>query len=118
MQRDWEIIRKILLKIEALPTEDSTFTSNDLENVDSSIVAYQMRLMLDAKLIEGGCRDAIGAPFCHAFRLTWEGHEFLDTVRNDTVWNELKKQAKTKTIDLPIGIILTLAKELMTRFVL
>lgn len=24
MQRDWEIIRKILLKIEALPTEDST----------------------------------------------------------------------------------------------
>lgn len=58
MQRDWDIIRKILLKIEQLPTEDSTFTSDDLENVNSSIVTYQMRLMLDAKLIEGGCRDA------------------------------------------------------------
>ena len=42
MLRDWDIIRKILLKIEQLPTEDSTFTSNELDGVDSESVAYHM----------------------------------------------------------------------------
>ncbi len=117
MKRDWDVIRKILLKIEELPTEDSTFTSSDLENVDNSVVAFQMRLMLDAKLIEGSCRDGIGgSPHCHAFRLTWDGCEFLDAIRRDTVWNEIKKQAKTKTVDLPIGIINSVAKVLIENF--
>ena len=43
MQRNWDIIRKILLKVEQLPTEDSTFASNELEGVDSEAVAYHMR---------------------------------------------------------------------------
>jgi hypothetical protein len=114
MKRDWEVIRKILLKIEELPTEDSTFSSHELEGIDNAIVAFQMRLMLDSGLIEGSCRDAIGgAPYCHAFRLTWAGCEFLDAIRRDTVWNEIKKQAKTKTVDLPIGIINSVAKVLI-----
>ena len=26
--------------------------------------------------------------------LTWNGHQFLDNVRNDTVWNAVKEKAK------------------------
>lgn len=45
-------------------------------------------------------------------RMTWKGHEFLDAVRHETVWNELKKQAKTKALDLPIGVIVSLEKSI------
>lgn len=27
--------------------------------------------------------------------LTWNGHQFLDNVRNDTVWNAVKEKSKT-----------------------
>ncbi len=53
MQRNWDIIRKILLKVEQLPTEDSTFASNELEGVDSEAVAYHMRLLLVAQANKG-----------------------------------------------------------------
>ena len=113
MKRDWEIIRKILLQIEALPTEDSEFKSNELHGIDNNVIAFQMRLMLDAKLIEGYCDEAVGTHYCYATRLTWAGCEFLDAIRKDTVWNEIKRQAKTKTVDLPIGIISSIARVLI-----
>ena len=113
MKRDWEVIRKILLQIEALPTEDSEFKSDEIQGVDNSVIAFQMRLMLDAKLIEGYCDDAIGTYYCYATRLTWQGCEFLDAIRKDSVWNEIKRQAKTKTVDLPIGVINSIARVLI-----
>jgi len=45
MQRKWNIIRKILLKIEQLPTENSEFISNELDGVDNEAVAYHMSLL-------------------------------------------------------------------------
>ena len=113
MQRNWDIIRKILIEIEALSTEDSAFNSTDLQQADPETTAYHMRLMLEAKLIVGGCRDAMGPPFCHASRLTWEGHEFLDKIKNETVWNKVKATARSNSIDLSFTVIKDLAKALI-----
>ena len=117
MQRNWDIIRKILLKVEQLPTEDSTFASNELEGVDGEAVAYHMRLLLEAHLMVGGCRDALGPPFCHASRLTWAGHEFLDKIKNESLWQQIKAQSRTKGVDLSFTVITELAKGLITSLI-
>ena len=117
MLRNWDIIRKILLKIEQLPTEDSTFTSNELEGVDSESVAYHMRLLLESGLIIGGCREALGPPLCHASRLTWEGHEFLDKIKNEALWLKIKTTARTKSVELSFSVIKDLAITLITSLI-
>ena len=118
MQRNWDIIRKILLEIEALPTEDSVFSSSELHDVDRETAAYHMRLLLEAQLIVGGCRNAVGPPFCHASRLTWEGHEFLDKIKNETLWRKIKETARTKGVDLSFTVIKDVAKALITSVIL
>ena len=118
MQRNWDIIRKILMKVEQLPTEASEFTSKELEGVDNEAVAYHMRLLLESGLIIGGCRDALGSPFCHASRLTWEGHEFLDKIKSETLWQQIKATARSKGIDLSFTVIKGLAKALISSIIL
>lgn len=113
MQRNWDIIRKILLKIEVLPTEESEFNSQELDGIDNEATACHMRLLLEAKLIAGSCRDALGAPYCRSNRLTWDGHEFLDKIKNETVWNQVKTNARSDGIDLSFTVIKDIASALI-----
>ena len=81
MQRDWDTVRRILLAVEALPTESSQVDSAEIPGIEQEAAAYHLRLLLEAGLIKGGCRSALGPAWCYATALTWAGHEFLDTIR-------------------------------------
>lgn len=109
MKRNWDTLRKILVAIEALPTEDSTIDSAGIEGIDNEAAAYHMRLLLEAGLAVGGCRNALGPPHCWCERLTWSGHEFLDAIRRDTVWHKIREIARERGIDLTFDLIRTLA---------
>jgi hypothetical protein len=109
MQRNWDTIRKILLKIEALPTEGSTLDSGEIDGMDSETACYHMRLMIEAGLIKGNCRDLLGPPHCFALRLTWEGHEFIDGIRRESVWNRVKAISRERGIDLAFDTIKAIA---------
>lgn len=117
MQRNWDIIRKILIAVESLPTEDSEINSTELQDIDAESVAYHMRLLLEAELIVGSCRDAMGPPLCRARRLTWEGHEFLDKIRNETLWRKIKATAREKGLDLSFTVIKDIAKDLIANLI-
>ena len=41
--------------------------------------------------------------------LTWQGHEFLDAVRNDTVWRKTTALIKEKGGSVPFEVIKALA---------
>jgi hypothetical protein len=38
-----------------------------------------------------------GSTDFHVLRLTYDGHEFLDAARSDTLWNKAKENVITKT---------------------
>lgn len=86
------------------------FQSDGLEDVDSDVVAYHMELLINAGLIEGGCRKAVGPPWCYATQLTWAGHEFLDNIKTDSAWNKVKEIAKSKGLELSVDVIKAVAK--------
>ncbi len=52
----------------------------------------------------------MGAPFAFIHRMTWEGHELLDSIRGDTAWNRIKSVAKEKGVDLTVDAIKMIAK--------
>lgn len=110
MKRDWDVIRKVLIKVEE-GTGEKEVSSEDFPEPDRAIVAYNMWLLIEAGLVEGGGRDAtMGAPFAFVHRMRWEGHELLDAMRGDTAWNRIKATAKEKSIDLTVDAIKTISK--------
>ena len=45
--------------------------------------------------------------------LTWEGHDFLDKIREDTTWNNVKKIIKDKTLPFTLEVAKTIATDLL-----
>jgi hypothetical protein len=118
MKRNWDTIRKILIKIESLePNEYLILSMFDEKEHDE--VYYHIKLLLEAGLIEGKIHTTISkSPHeFHIERLSWNGHEFLDAIKIDTHWNKIKKHIKSKGIDLGFDIIkitsLSIAKTLL-----
>jgi len=110
MKRDWELVREILATVEDLENTQSVLRASDLEGYDPEIVSYHMKLLDEAGLIEAECNQPMNGPLsCFATRLTWEGHEFIDQIRSDTVWNKTKSMLSEKGIDLSFEVIKFLA---------
>ena len=86
-KRDFDRIRELLLMAEAIPADESDdFNAGyvDLMENLSSSDGYQLGLMKDAGLIEGsGASDGF-------FRITFAGHDFLDSVRDNSLWEKTK----------------------------
>jgi len=60
----------------------------------------------------------MGGPSCLPIRLTWRGHEFLDTSRSDSLWDKAKSTVLNKTGGLAFDVLFSGLKELATRLAL
>lgn len=85
MKRDYELIRKILLKVEANNGQCLVY-SNPHET-------YQCVIMKDAGLLDGLIHENADA---FVSCITWEGHNFLNSIREETVWKKSKRKSVTK----------------------
>jgi hypothetical protein len=113
MTRDMDIVRKLLLRSE---------TANGQVSVNDPVETYHVRIMIDAKLIEGRISEEITADaprHSYIHNLTWAGHDFLDAARNDTVWRTAKekilKPGVSWTFDLLKETLKALAKQQLIR---
>lgn len=106
MERNWNLVRDILSGLETKQTTQEALQPTDLPEYDAEIVSYHIKLLDEACLIEGRCAGSLNAPLsCFAIRLTWEGHEFLDEIRSDTVWNKATEVLTDKGISLSFETI-------------
>ncbi|HCB75748.1 MAG TPA: hypothetical protein DEP91_06180 [Sphingomonas bacterium] len=86
------LIRDILLDIEALETPSSKVYF--LEGADQTFFNHNMELMLDKGLIEAKRWDTYQSKNFAMVRLTWEGADFLDAVRDPEVWRKTQEGVK------------------------
>ena len=103
MRRNMDLIRQLLLRMEG---EASTQYDFNVEDVDDLEEWYNIDLLVQANLIRGvevhWAADGTG-PYPHTkglVALTWEGHDFLDAVRNDSVWQQASEKAKAGGLDM------------------
>jgi len=71
-------------------------------------ISYHVRLLQEAGLIEAGIPCEIGGRW-EVRRLTWAGHEFMDAIRNDTVWKTVNDEVKKQGVSIPFEILKNLA---------
>lgn len=100
MRRDMDVVRSILLAV-----SDASGPVNSVDGISEEDFSSHAQLLEEAGLIEAallpqGKRVATNAVI---FRLTWNGHEFADSVRDSKVWTKTKEAASAGggfTVDL------------------
>jgi hypothetical protein len=99
MKRDMDLIRELLLKLEALPLGRggiAVISPNTAEIAvqghDADQIANHLSLMREAGLVDSPGPPPMSGGMMFR-RLSWQGHDFLDSIRDPEVWNKTKKGA-------------------------
>ena len=97
MKRDMDLIRQILLEVESF--DHWRQMGFDLCGYDEDEVYYNLDLLISCGLIDGNVnRRKSGKPRPEVGQLTWEGQDFLDAIRSDSIWQKTKDHMKSKNL--------------------
>jgi hypothetical protein len=89
MKRDMDLLRRMAFEVEALAFDEALVA---LPNVTADVFFAHAEWLIESGLAEGSARrmtDGSPGPVTLT-RLTWSGCEFVDAVRNDTLWSKAK----------------------------
>ena len=111
MKRDWDLVRQGLLSLEQ--TETGQLMPSDVPGWDAQAVSYHMRLLDEAGLIRARCISTNAGLSCVGLSLTWSGHELLDSIRTNTVWNRIKGLVREKGLDLSFEVVKDAARSVL-----
>lgn len=109
MQRDLNLLRSLLLKIEASSTRVSDTALVEGISSDSQLARHQLYLAHQAGLIKGNILNTLQELYIKNIELTWEGHEFLDSIRDPEIWEKTKCEV-TKIGSFSFDLVKNLAK--------
>lgn len=91
MTRDPDLIRGILLMLEEHPAPTMPQKEFHASYEDRRLeFSGHVSLLRDAGFVEP---VPYGTNPFHAWRLTWNGHEFLENTRNPEIWDQTKSGA-------------------------
>lgn len=112
MKRDADLVREILLQIEASSSDDD-LSELGIEGYSSEQVSYHLSILHEAGLIAAIDNSSYGEGEAWIpTRLTWHGHEFLDAARDEERWSTVKG-AMSKTG----GMLMSVAEQLLIELV-
>jgi hypothetical protein len=95
MKRDMDLVRDLMLGIEERNKPRLADLLRDDKSAErEAIVAHHIRILVDAGYLWGiDAQTMSGDDWLH-LELTWNGHELLDTIRDQQVWSETKTRVK------------------------
>jgi len=102
MQHNLDLVRRILLHLEAGEASPSGWSAFIDDGYDLGVIHYHVRLMHDARLIDA---DEIVPGQWWPERVTWAGHEFLDAARNEELWQETKQRVEKGAGSAPFLVV-------------
>lgn len=104
MKRDMDLIRRIALDLNDL---EYGYAMNGVEGVDDATFAMHAIWMQEAGLIKANIQEHFSGepPSVHIFRLTWDGCEFADSVRSDTLWSKAKTSVLKPSMSFTFDVL-------------
>lgn len=107
MKRDFDLIRRILKDVQDLPA-GKTLDNPSYPGYDQSTINEHIILLEDAKLIkelnivrlQGVIKDI------RIKGLTWDGHDFLDAAKDDTIWKKAKESILKPGASITFSLLL------------
>lgn len=112
MKRDMELIRKILFAIEEkYKPGDGVLFGPSIEGFDMPVIAEHCSLMYEKGLISA-YKPLYADNTVYAFsvgNLTGSGYEYLELIRNESVWEKTKEEVEQKQLPKTIETIAKIA---------
>lgn len=115
MKRDMDLIRKIMLRIEEEYTSTAIFNLK-VDGYTMEQIAVHCKMMYETGLISDYKAQYAGNSL-YSFgvsNLTWEGYEYLDKIRDDSIWKKVKDVAKDKGLPLAIDTVKQIASVIIS----
>lgn len=121
MQLNLDCIRDVLLELETFPI--GLYTVNSFQSCLSKYSDEQVLYTL-VKLCEGNYINALfsrtlsGRPIISAvYDITFQGHEFLEKIRSDNVWNNNLKPAFSSIGSMSLDVVSKVASTVIAALV-
>lgn len=115
MRRDMDLVRALLMRAES---EHSAYAPEKIEinGYTEEQIGYHALLLNEAGLVKAVEVTTMGSPSPEAriSRLTWDGHEFLDSAREPARWEKTKdlvNKVGGASIQLWMAVLTAYAKE-------
>jgi hypothetical protein len=112
MKRDMDLVRQVLLQIEAAPYGGAWIELSLPDHSDEE-VTYHIKLLAEASLIEAINLSSHGNLVWQPQCLTWAGHEFLEAARDESRW----KKAKSMVLEKSGGMLFSVLKDVLVKLV-
>jgi len=114
MKRDMKLVRYLLFLLEDR-SDASVLTISEVAGYTKDEVQYHFNLMYEAELISAepvrsSTSDRVVR--VHPFCLTWNGHELLDTIRDDSIFNATLERLKSIGGKAAISVLTAVATKL------
>lgn len=115
MKRSMDLVREILLKIEEEYISKAIFNLK-IDGYDAETIAYHCKILYEANMISSYKAQyySNGIYSFSVGSLTWEGHDYLDKVRDDSVWKKTKDTIIQKGLPLVFDTIKTISTAFIT----
>lgn len=114
MKRDWDIIREILIRLEETAGTEYCLRLSSFPSERAQEISYHVELLMEAGLISGQMAKTLGpGPYDFlAERLTWNGHELLDAIRSNTIWQKTKSSFVSKGLSMTFDLVKSVAVDI------
>lgn len=119
VQRDMELIRKILLAVQTKATLKHELVK--IDGVDDEIVGRHVEMLFNAGYLEGRPMALASQSYVRigVKDLSWQGHDFLSALENQGVWSKLKESfGAGELATLPLTVIKDAAVGLLRQYAL
>lgn len=112
MKRDWYVIKELLNDLEPLHQFNGlnlkVYYYGDHKSDDRDILRMETaRLLIEKNYITGLVSKTKFGGFAEIsnMNLTFDGHNLLDTLNDDTLWNQITKIAKDQSIKVTFSTL-------------
>lgn len=108
MKRDLDRIREILLEIEsAKPLQELSYNGD--------IDCHQIRLLEDAGFVKAEIYEDSEGISAEVERMTSQGYDFLDSIRNATIWEKVKERVRSTAGSVSLSVLSDVAITIVKR---
>jgi len=110
MKRDMDLARAILIALEETDSANK-MQQFSIAGTSEETLSYHIKLRHQAGLIEAHDGSGVNEFKWYPISLTWDGHEFIEVAKNDTIWKKVASRLVEKTGGLSFAVLKKLLTE-------
>lgn len=113
MKRDMDLVRLIMLEIEK--SDEDEIANIKIPDYEDDVVKSHCNLLKQNDMINKFNTDILGNYYVG--QLTWKGSDYLDKVRDNTVWKKVKHFIKAQGLPLVLDTIINLSPTIISTII-